>query len=160
MTRWVVGQLGHRLAEEPDREVAGHAVDQDHVGAFARLLDVERQAVDLQLGHGIGAPVRVRSVAVGSDQRLRARKSASSPIDRSRSARVAEVGHQLAEGQGPAVVLLEGLAQDDRVDRGQAEVGEEPGLAVDRAGVLAALEVGEDAGHVGEDRRVRTASRS
>jgi hypothetical protein len=26
-------------------------VDQNHVGAFARLLDVERQAVDLELWH-------------------------------------------------------------------------------------------------------------
>src|SRR5437764_7899640 len=43
----------------------------------------------------------------------------------------AEVGQQVGEGQGAAVVLLEGLSQDHRVDRRQAQVGEETGLRPD-----------------------------
>src|SRR4051794_25597581 len=63
----------------------------------------------------------------------------------------AEVGHQLAEGEGTAVVGLEGLAQDDGVDRGESQVGEEPGLGADRPRVVAAVEAGEDLPQVGQD---------
>src|SRR5258708_1545191 len=50
---------------------------------------------------------------------------------------------------------LEGLAQDHRIDRGQAEVAEEPGLGADRARVVAAVEAGEDRRQVGEDLGMR-----
>src|SRR4051794_23674013 len=63
----------------------------------------------------------------------------------------AEGGHQLSEGQGAAVMRLEGLAQDDGVDRGQAQVGEEASLGADRARVFVAVEAGEDRGDVRED---------
>ena len=42
----------HGLAQEPDRQVAGDAVDQDDVGPGAGLLIVEIHSVGVELGHG------------------------------------------------------------------------------------------------------------
>ena len=63
----------------------------------------------------------------------------------------ADVGHQVAEWQRMAVVLLQGLAEDHGVDRGEAQVGEEAGFRADRAGVFAAVEVAEQSCQVGQD---------
>ena len=46
------GEHPHGFAQEPDRQVAGDAMDQDHVRAGTRLLIVKVQSVRFELGHG------------------------------------------------------------------------------------------------------------
>src|SRR6516164_9775644 len=63
----------------------------------------------------------------------------------------AEVGHEQVEGQLAAIVLFECLAENDGVDGGQPQVAEETRLGTDVAGVFAAIEIPQNAGHIAHD---------
>ncbi len=52
-----------------------------------------------------------------------------------------QLGHQVAERKRPTEMVLKLLAEDDGVDRGKSQVGEEPGLGSDLVGVFSAFEL-------------------
>ena len=113
----------HGLAEEPDREVAGDAVDQDDVGPGACLLVVKVDSVGDELGHG-GYPPHSKVRFEECDE-LSDREIALGPA--------ADLGDQLMKRERATVVFLKRFGEDDGVDRGEAQVGEEAGFLAERA---------------------------
>ena len=100
----------HRLAEEPDREVAGDAVDQDDVRPGACLLVVKVDSVGNELGHGRN--LAYSKVRLEECDELSDREVALGPA--------ADLGDQLVKRERASVVFLQRLGEHDGVDRRRA----------------------------------------
>src|SRR5579885_2746854 len=58
----------------------------------------------------------------------------------------AEIGHEQVKRQLAAVMLFQCFAQDDGVDRGEAEIAEKARVRINVAGIFAAIEIPQNAG--------------